>query len=144
MTVAAIAAVLGGKKSLHYEVGTSSDLVRLTREGLPADILIALARDLEIDRAVLARIIGIPQRTLSRRLNARKRLLPHESDRMVRFARILALATETLGSKEKVSHWLKSPNRVLEGRTPFELLDTDAGVQSVETILGRIAYGVYS
>ncbi len=144
MTVVAIAEVLGGKRTLHHEVGTSSDLVKLTREGLPADILITLARDLEIDRTILARIIGIPQRTLSRRLSARKRLLPHESDRMVRFARILALTTETLGSKTKMSHWLKSPNRVLDGRAPFELLDTDAGVQSVETILGRIAFGVYS
>ncbi len=144
MTVAQIAEALGGSKSLHREVGTSSDLVRLTRDGLPAEILVTLARELNLDRGTLARVIGIPQRTLSRRLSAHKRLSPEESDRTVRFARLLAMATETLGSREKASHWLQSPNRTLEGRTPLELLDTDAGAQSIETILGRIAYGVYS
>ena len=144
MTVAAIAEVLGGKKILHCEVGTPSELVNLTREGLPADILLTLAGDLQMDRRTVARVIGIPERTLSRRLAARQRLSPDESDRMVRFARILALANETLGDMTKVSHWLRSPNRVLQGCAPFELLDTDAGVQSVETVLGRIAYGVYS
>ena len=144
MTVTAIAEVLGGRKSLHCEVGTSSDLVNLTREGLPADILVRLAGELQMDCKVVARIIGIPERTLSRRLSAHKRLSPEESDRMVRFARVLAVANETLGSMTKVSHWLRSPNRVLGGHTPFALLDTDAGVLSVETVLGRIAYGVYS
>jgi putative toxin-antitoxin system antitoxin component (TIGR02293 family) len=45
---------------------------------------------------------------------------------------------------EKASRWLQTPNRALEGELPFNLLDTDAGVQSVETVLGRIAFGVYS
>jgi len=30
------------------------------------------------------------------------------------------------------------------GERPFDRLDTDAGAQSVETVLGRIAYGVFS
>ena len=144
MTVAQIADALGGSKSLHRDVETSSDLVRLTRDGLPADTLINLARDLNIDRGTLARVIGIPQRTLSRRLSAHKRLSPEESDRTVRFARLLATTIDVLGPREKAAHWLQSVNRALDGRTPFELLDTDAGAQSVETVLGRIAYGVYS
>ena len=144
MTVAQIAEALGGSKSLQREIKTSSELVRLTRDGLPADILVSLARELNFDRGTLARVIGIPQRTLSRRLSAHKRLSPEESDRAVRFARLLAMTIDTLGSKEKAAHWLQSLNRALDGRTPLELLDTDAGTQSVETILGRIAYGVYS
>ena len=144
MTLAAIAEVLGGGTRLHREIGTSSDLVALTRDGLPAGILSTLAGDLHIERKVIARVIGIPERTVSRRLKASTRLSPAESDRVVRFARVVALTIETLGSLTKGAHWLQSPNRALGGQTPFELLDTDAGVQSVETILGRIAYGVYS
>lgn len=72
------------------------------------------------------------------------RLTAEESDRVVRLARIIAQAKETLGDTAKASHWLQTPNRALEGDTPFERLDTDAGVRSVEQVLGRIAYGVYS
>ena len=144
MTVEAIALALGGPKALKRTVGTSSELVALTREGLPAGILAELALGLNLDRKSVALAVGITERTLSRRLSQHSRLSSEESDRTVRLARILALATETLGDQAKASRWLQTANRVLEGRTPFELLDTDAGVQSVETVLGRIAYGVYS
>ena len=144
MTVETIAEVLGGTKALRKRVDTPSDLVALTRKGLPADVLPAIALELSMDRAAVAKIAGISGRTLSRRIASHSLLTAEESDRMVRLARVLALATETLGDMTKVSRWLQTPNRVLQGSTPFELLDTDAGVQSVETVLGRIAYGIYS
>jgi putative toxin-antitoxin system antitoxin component (TIGR02293 family) len=144
MTVAAIAEVLGGKKVLKKRVGTPAQLMTLIREGLPADILPSIAAELSMDRSAVAKVVGISGRTLSRRLASRSRLSAEESDRMVRLARVLALANDTLGDRAKASSWLQTPNRALQGSTPFELLDTDAGVQSVETILGRIAYGIYS
>ena len=144
MTVAAIAEVLGGKKVLKKRVGTPAQLMTLIREGLPADILPTIAAELSMDRSAVAKVVGISGRTLSRRLASRSRLSAEESDRMVRLARVLALANDTLGDRTKASRWLQTPNRALQGSTPFELLDTDAGVQSVETILGRIAYGIYS
>ena len=144
MTVPAIARVLGGKRTFKKEPDTSHELITLTREGLPADILPTLATELSMDRAAVAKVVGISGRTLSRRIASHSRLSAEESDRMVRLARVLALADDTLGDRTKSSRWLQTPNAVLEGCTPFELLDTDAGVQSVETVLGRIAYGVYS
>ncbi len=144
MTIAAIAEVLGGKKVLKKRVGTPAQLMTLIREGLPADILPSIAAELSMDRSAVAKVVGISGRTLSRRLASRSRLSAEESDRMVRLARVLALANDTLGDRAKASRWLQTPNRVLQGSTPFELLDTDAGVQSVETILGHIAYGIYS
>jgi putative toxin-antitoxin system antitoxin component (TIGR02293 family) len=144
MTVEAIAEVLGGTKILRKKIGTASELVELTRKGLPAGILPAMAVELSMDRAAVAKVAGISGRTLSRRIASHSLLSAEESDRMVRLARVLAFANDTLGDRSKVSRWLQTPNRVLNGSTPFELLDTDAGVQSVETVLGRIAYGVYS
>jgi putative toxin-antitoxin system antitoxin component (TIGR02293 family) len=144
MTVAAITAVLGGRQILKRKVDSSSDLTRLTREGLPVDTLTLLARDFSVERKTLARSVGISERTLSRRIEKAQRLSAEESDRIVRMARVLAMAADTFGTKEKASLWLQSPNAVLEGQTPFSLLDTDAGVQSVETVLGRIAWGIYS
>ena len=144
MTVAAIAEVLGGRKVLRKKIGTAAELVSLVREGLPAETLPRMAEELSLDRTTVARVAGISGRTLSRRLAAHARLTSEESDRMVRIARVLAHADEIFEDRAKVSRWLQTPNRALEGKTPFELLDTDAGVHAVDTILGRIAYGIYS
>jgi len=144
MTVAAITAVLGGRRMLRRQVDSDSELTLLTREGLPVGTLTLLAQELSVERKTVANAIGISDRTLSRRLAKDERLSAQESDRMVRLARVFALATDTLGTAQKASLWLQTPNSVLEGQTPFSLLDTDTGVRSVETILGRIAWGVYS
>lgn len=144
MTVASIAEALGGQHTLKARVVSATKLRDMTRQGLPAEIVASLAQDLRLPRSRVAEVLGIPERTLSRRIASGSRLTAEESDRAVRFARVLATAKETLGSMEKAGRWLQMPNRALEDEAPFDLLDTDAGVQSVETILGRIAYGVYS
>ncbi len=144
MTIAAITAVLGGQKILRRQVTSDAQLTTLTREGLPVGSLTLLANELSVERKTVARVVGISERTLSRRTAKSELLSADVSDRTVRMARILAQATETFGTREKASLWLQSPNRVLEGQTPLSLLDTDAGVRSVETVLGRIEWGLYS
>jgi putative toxin-antitoxin system antitoxin component (TIGR02293 family) len=144
MTISSIAELLGGKKILRKDIATTAELVDLTRAGLPADILNTVAGEMSVQRVAVAKLLGISERTLSRRVSSNARLTAEESDRMVRLVRVLALAKETLGDMEKASRWLQTSNRALEGDRPFDRLDTDAGVRSVEQVLGRIAYGVYS
>ncbi len=144
MTVAAITAVLGGRRTLKRRVDSDGELRKITREGLPVGSLTLLAQELSVEKKTVARVVGISDRTLSRRIAKDERLSADESDRMVRLARVVAMATDTLGTIKKASLWLQTPNRVLGGETPLSLLDTDTGVRSVETILGRIAWGVYS
>ncbi len=114
------------------------------REGLPAEALFLLAKRLDLRQAEISDKIGIPQRTLTRRLTHHARLTAAESDRTVRLAQVFATAAETLGTEEKAAQWLKTPNRALRGGRPLDQLDTDPGVREVEDLLGRIAYGVYS
>lgn len=144
MTVAAIAEVLGGTKTLKKKIETSADLAQATRGGFAVSILDKVADELAMQRIAVAKLLGISERTLSRRTTSKSRLTPAESDRMVRLARIIAQARETLGDMEKASRWLQTPNRALEGDRPIDRLDTDIGVRSVEHVLGRIEYGLYS
>jgi len=144
MTAAAIAMVLGGRKTLKRDVTSDTELRVMTREGLPVKTLSTLAEELNVERKTLARVVGISDRTLSRRLASGSRLSADESDRTMRVARVFAKTTDVFGNGKKASHWLQTPNRVMEGETPLSLLDTDAGVKWVETILGRIEYGLYS
>jgi putative toxin-antitoxin system antitoxin component (TIGR02293 family) len=144
MTVTAITAALGGRKILKRKVDSDADLTLLTREGLPVGTLTLLAQQLSVERKTLARIVGISDRTLSRRVAKDERLSAEESDRTVRLARIVALTIDTLGTSEKAASWLQTPNRALDGQRPLDLLDTDIGAKSVETVLARIEYGIYS
>ena len=144
MEVKAIIEVLGGRKVLGQTIKNSEDLTRLIRKGLPAGSITALAQKLQIGNSVLSRKLGIPQRTLTRRLSEASLLTPAESDRTVRMARVYANAVEMIGDEGRAILWLTTPNRALGGERPLDQLDTDVGARVVEDILGRIAYGVYS
>jgi len=136
--------VLGGRKTFKRAVRSTDDLAQLVRSGLPASTVALLAATLAVERAQMAERLNIPSRTLSRRLKMKSRLTHDESDRTLRMARVVALAREVLGSDEKASHWMSNPNRALGGKRPFDQLDTEPGVRSVEEVLHRIAYGIYS
>jgi len=144
METQAIAEVLGGRKVLGKTIKKPDDLARLVRRGLPARSVTALAEALHLGNNVLSQKLGIPQRTLTRRLSRPSLLTPAESDRTVRMARVCANAVEMIGDQEKAIEWLRTPNRALGGERPLDQLDTDTGARMVEDILGRIAYGVYS
>jgi putative toxin-antitoxin system antitoxin component (TIGR02293 family) len=144
METEAIVSALGGRKVFGKAVKNPADLARLVRNGLPANSVTALAEKLHLSNSVLSRTLGIPQRTLTRRLTEGTPLTPAESDRTVRMARVYANAIEMLGGEEIAIQWLGTPNRALGGERPLDLLDTLTGVRMVDDILGRIAYGVYS
>jgi putative toxin-antitoxin system antitoxin component (TIGR02293 family) len=144
METEAIAEVLGGRKVLRKAIKKPEDLARLVRRGLPATSIRVLAEKLDLGNTVLSRKLGIPVRTLTRRLSHGSRLTAAESDRTVRLARVYAGAVQMIGDEEKAAEWLQTPNRALGGERPLDQLDTDVGARTVEDILGRIAYGVYS
>ena len=69
-----IAEALGGRKVLGRAIKTPSDLARLIRKGLPTSSVKVLAERLAVGSTVLSGKLGIPQRTLTRRLSQRARL----------------------------------------------------------------------
>ena len=74
MTSEIIAEVLGGKKVLGRAVKSSLDLTELIRKGLPASAVASLAEKLDLKNAAISERLGIPQRTLTRRLSQHSRL----------------------------------------------------------------------
>ena len=78
--------VLGGELVLGRAVNQGGALAELVREGLPVKALLLLAERLDIRQAEISEKIGIPKRTLTRRLAQHSRLTAIESDRAVRLA----------------------------------------------------------
>ncbi len=118
------------------------DVITKLREGFPASAIHEIEAQLGLTHAAVASLLSLPQRSFARRTKAR-RLSQHESEVLLRLARVFQSACEVLGAKEKAVRWLQRPNRSLGNVPPLQMLDTEAGARQVDDVLGRIAYGVY-
>ncbi len=78
------------------------------------------------------------------RRKAAGRLSPDESDKVVRFSRLLRHATAVFGDAERARAWLKHPQVGLGGAVPLDYASTETGAREVENLLGRIEYSVYT
>jgi putative toxin-antitoxin system antitoxin component (TIGR02293 family) len=91
----------------------------------------------------LAAKLSISRSTLQRR-KAAGRLSPDESDKVLRFSRLLRQAADLFGDIDKGRAWLKHPQYGLGGAVPLDYAETEIGAREVENLLGRMKYGVYS
>jgi putative toxin-antitoxin system antitoxin component (TIGR02293 family) len=139
----AVAKVLGGKRTLGKRILSQQDLISAVRGGLRTSTVDAVIEELDVPRAHVLPTLRIARRTMERR-RVTGRLLPEESERVYRLAKILAIAESVLGNKEKARHWLNTSNRALGNVSPLSLLASEAGTDEVMNVLGRIEFGVYS
>lgn len=118
-------------------------LIEVIRIGLPVQELDVLQSSLGVPMEKLAPKLGISKATLHRR-KAQGRLGPEESDRVLRFARLMGKAVEVMEGEDAARRWLNSPQVGLGGAVPLDYAETEVGAREVEDLLGRIEYGVYS
>lgn len=118
--------------------------VELVRRGLPFKMLDEVAAAAGVGRLALAEVIGLSRTTLSRRRDA-DALKPAESDRLVRLARLVAMAHELMrGDGAAARRWLQEANELIEGESPLERASTEVGGREVEELIGRLRHGVFS
>jgi putative toxin-antitoxin system antitoxin component (TIGR02293 family) len=122
---------------------TPSKLIEVLRVGLPVSELAVLQASLAVPMDKLVPMLGISKATLHRR-KAAGRLGQAESDRVVRFARLMGKAVEVMESAENARRCLTAPQFGLGGAVPLEYAETEVGAREVEDLLGRIEHGVYS
>jgi len=122
---------------------TPSKLILVIQDGLPVRELEDLRASLALPMERLGPMLGISRATLHRR-KAGGRLGTAESDRVIRFARLMGRAVEVLESETNARQWLASPQFGLGGAVPLDYARTEVGAREVEDLLGRIEYGVYS
>jgi putative toxin-antitoxin system antitoxin component (TIGR02293 family) len=115
----------------------------MLRVGLPVKELNDLQATLDVPMEKLVPMLGISKATLHRR-KAAGRLDQAESDRVVRFAKLMGKAVEVFESEAGARQWLNSPQFGLGGAVPLQYAETEVGAREVENLLGRIEYGVYA
>lgn len=130
---------LGGKAVFHKHISSDVELVNIVHAGLPFRSLEHVLNERILSKEEVFKLIT-PQRSLDRRRVSNK-LSEEESDKLVRFLRVRAFAHQVLGDQE-AEIWLRTQNPLLEDKKPIDLLDSDVGARLVESLIGRIAYGI--
>lgn len=123
------------------------DTVRLLKQlqaGLKYRALEQFQINADLSTEQVADLVQIRPRTLSRR-KEQGRLMPDESDRLVRASRVFGRALELFeGDAPSARRWLLSPQLALGGAAPLTIARTDAGAREVEDLVGRLEHGVFS
>jgi putative toxin-antitoxin system antitoxin component (TIGR02293 family) len=139
-----LTSALGGKAAIAAEPSTTSEWVERIRSGLPAASALAFKKALGLTNEELASVLGVSLRTVARLDPAKSHLDAVSGDRLVRSARLYAIAAEVLEDEAAAAQWLKAPQRALGGAVPLELAQTDVGSRAVEALLGRMEHGVFT
>jgi len=126
---------------LGRDAASESDLDAAIRAGLSTSVLKQLQQSWNLTVVELSAALAIPRSTLMQMMRSPKKMSPAESDRLYRFAQVLALAERYIGDRSRALGWLRHPNPVLGSVTPLHALETEIGRQRVIQALGAIAYG---
>jgi putative toxin-antitoxin system antitoxin component (TIGR02293 family) len=118
-------------------------LISKIREGLPLSEFHVMQDMLGLTEERLGGMLGLSRATLHRRKKT-GRLDAAESDRLVRYARLVAQASDALGGVDAARSWLLAPALAFQGECPLDYADTEMGAREVEALLGRLEHGVFS
>jgi putative toxin-antitoxin system antitoxin component (TIGR02293 family) len=130
------------KEYIGIAPGTGLKLAEFVEQGLPPENLEFLkARGVTFTE--MANTVISP-RTLKHRKARGENLSPDETERALRVASIIRLAEQVFGNQAKALGWLRHSSERLGGRTPFSMLQTEAGGREIESMLHGIDHGIYS
>jgi putative toxin-antitoxin system antitoxin component (TIGR02293 family) len=131
------------KKTYIAKAKHPTELIRKIQKGLRFSELETLQNSIDLPFEQLAAKLCISRSTLQRRKIA-GRLSSDESDKVIRFSRLIRHATRVFGDVERARAWLKHPQLGLGGAVPLDYAGTETGAREVENLLGRIENSVYT
>jgi putative toxin-antitoxin system antitoxin component (TIGR02293 family) len=120
---------------------TDAEMESAIRAGLSTSALKQLQTSWNFTVLEISAALAIPRSTLMQMMRSPKKMTLADSDRLYRFAQVLALAERYIGDRSRALGWLRYPNEVLGSVTPLHALETEIGRQRVIQTLGVIAYG---
>jgi putative toxin-antitoxin system antitoxin component (TIGR02293 family) len=137
-----IIAVLGGPQVFGVPAARV-DLLDEIERGLPTRAYESVSAALELTPVEEDRLLQVSLRTRAR-WKKQSRLDSATSDRLVRLARIFALAILVLESRANAVAWLREPSDALGGRSPLAAVASDPGAEKVSNMLYQMEHGIYA
>jgi len=134
----------GYAKLIGIKASDRLELSKKIQAGFPFNSFVILTRTMGVTNKELAELVQISTRTLNRRQKEGK-LKAVESDRLLRFARIITYAIDLFeGDQEAAQNWLSSKKQALKGDSPLKASRTEEGAREVESLIVRIGHGVFA
>ena len=129
--------------TLRRKAVTVHQQIERIHAGLSFQAVQNLQKALDLPLEKMAAVLGMSRATLHRRKTQGK-IDQHESERLVRYQRLLKKADDVFGDGASAREWLTHKQSGLGGAVPLDFARTEIGAREVENLLGRIEYGVYS
>ncbi len=128
-------------KLLDLPIRSALDMAQVARSGVAAK-----AVDVLIDQGFTRGETGwiVAPRTLTHRRKKNEPLSPEETGRLLRAAKLHAMAVIVLGDESRASRWLHKPRAAFEGISAMEMMQTEYGGQVVEEALGQLDAGYFA
>ena len=122
--------------TVHQQIGR-------IQAGLSFRAVQNLQKALDIPLETVASVLGMSRATLHRRKRQGK-IDEDESEKLVRYQRLLKKAEDVFGDGKSAREWLTHKQAGLGKAVPVDFARTEIGAREVENLLGRLEYGVYS
>ena len=122
--------------TIHREIGR-------IHAGLSFRAVLNLQKALDVPMQRVASVLGMSRATLHRR-KLQGKIDQEESEKLVRYQRLLKKAEDVFGDVESARKWLTYPQPGLGKAVPLDFAKTEIGAREVENLLGRLEYSVYS
>lgn len=135
--------LLYGKKPPKAQ--DSFEIHRLIKKGFPSEVVTILLRSAAgIEKNIIAKVLGMSERTLQRRLKQPRPLTSEQSSNAWRFASTLCKSEVVFGNRRAAAEWLTRPAIGLNREVPIDLLTTQPGYELVDDYLSRMEHGIYN
>jgi len=119
-----------------------ADLIKVIRSGIQTKYIKSILDYTSLDDKELSNILPISHRQLTRYSDdhiLNKEITSH----IIQLLELFQKGYKVFGT-DKFNLWIRTPNKVLSNNKPIDIMDTSIGIELIEEVLGRIAYGVYS
>jgi putative toxin-antitoxin system antitoxin component (TIGR02293 family) len=135
--------LLGGKLLSPTMPGSDLEFYDFVTTGIPRLSVDILAAVMDVPMTKMADLLNLSYKTLTRK-DKKDLLDPVVSSHTYEMSNVIAKGLEVFEDIDKLRRWLQKENRTLQGRKPFDLLNTPTGIKLVNQILGRLEEGIYS
>ncbi|KXF83227.1 type II RES/Xre toxin-antitoxin system antitoxin [Enterovibrio coralii] len=115
--------------------------LEIIRHGLSVKHARKVMKDMAMTSGEWVSLIGLSPRSLQRKSDT-DLLTPSQSEKTLAIRRVVDLAVDYYGDRKTALDWLKTPQVAFGGKSAIDYLDTNTGIQYVETILNRLMHGM--
>ena len=136
----------------HFEPSWERNIV-LIKNGMEPSYLVNFAKSAGISRDRLYLMLGLSRSTIEKKIKDNELLNIEQSEKVFALRKLFLKLDDMLPKKREpgsptvcamLMEWLEAPMPALNGRAPFDLMDTADGRNMVLNLLEKIEAGVYA